>query len=123
MGSYISDNISKNENVTYEAHYHWIIWFKLTSVLSLFIKPFLMTKFDEFAITNKRIIMKTGIISRKVFEMTIPHIESINVEQTIMGRILGYGTIIIVGSGGTTECFNDIASPLKFRKAFMDEVQ
>ena len=46
MGSYISDNISKNENVTYEAHYHWIIWFKLTSVLSLFIKPFLMTKFD-----------------------------------------------------------------------------
>ena len=107
----------------YEAHYHWIIWLEVKSILSLFLRPLIMSKTDEFAITNKRIIMKTGLISRKVFEMTVAHIESINVDQTIMGRILGYGTIIIVGSGGTRESFEDIADPIRFRRAFMDTVE
>lgn len=123
MGSYIDDNLSRGEKVVYEAHYHWVIWLELKSILTLFLRPLIMSKTDEFAITNKRVIMKTGLISRNVFEMTVAHIESINVEQSIMGRILGYGTVIIVGSGGTRESFEDIAAPFKFRRAFMDTVE
>jgi uncharacterized membrane protein YdbT with pleckstrin-like domain len=75
---------------------------------------------DEFAITNKRVIIKTGLISRKTFEMNHSKIESVNVDQSILGRILGYGTIGIVGSGGTREVFPNIKNPLAFRKKFQE---
>ena len=120
MGNYVNNNLSVNETVVYEAHYHWKLWLQLASICTLFIRPFIMTHTDEFVITNKRIIMKTGFISRNVFEMTVAHIESINVDQTILGRIFGYGTVEIVGSGGSRESFSDIADPVSFRKAFMD---
>ena len=122
MGNYVNNNLSRGESVVYEAHYHWKIWIELKSILSLFIRPLIMTKTDEFAITNKRVIMKTGLISRNVFEMTLAHIESINVDQSIMGRIFDYGTVIIVGSGGTSESFANIAAPVRFRRAFMDTI-
>ncbi len=78
MGSYVNNNLSRDEKVIYEAHYHWKIWIEASSIFSLFIRPLIKTKTDEFVITNKRIIMKTGIISRNIFEMTASHIESIN---------------------------------------------
>lgn len=81
-----------------------------------------MTRTDEFVITNKRVIMKTGLVSRKVFEMTLPHIESVNVDQSILGRIFNFGTVVIVGSGGTREGFDGIANPVGFRRAFMDAI-
>lgn len=122
MGSYVDNNLSRDEKVIYEAHYHWKIWIELSSIFTLFLRPLIKTKTDEFVITNKRVIMKTGLISRNIFEMTSSHIESINVDQTIMGRIFNYGTVIIVGSGGTRESFADIAAPVKFRRAFMDTI-
>ncbi|MGN0029675.1 MAG: PH domain-containing protein [Marinilabiliaceae bacterium] len=122
MGSYVSNNLSRNESVLYEAHYHWKLWFELKSILSLFIRPLIMTRTDEFVITNKRVIMKTGLVSRKVFEMTLPHIESVNVDQSILGRIFNFGTVVIVGSGGTRERFDGIANPVGFRRAFMDAI-
>ena len=123
MGTYVENNLSRNEKVVYEAHYHWKIWIELKSILTLFIRPLIMTKTDEFVITNKRVIMKTGLVSRKIFEMTVSHIESVNVDQTILGRLFSYGTVIIVGSGGTREGFPDIANPIEFRRAFMDTVE
>ncbi len=122
MGSYVNNNLSRDEKVIYEAHYHWKIWIEPSSIFTLFLRPLIKTKTDEFVITNKRVIMKTGLISRNIFEMTSSHIESINVDQTIMGRIFNYGTVIIVGSGGTRESFADIAAPVKFRRAFMDTI-
>jgi len=86
----------------------------------LFIAPMIDRYTDEFAITNKRVIIKTGLISRKTFEMNHSKIESVNVDQGILGRILGYGTIRIVGSGGTKEVFPNISNPLKFRKKFQE---
>ena len=75
---------------------------------------------DEFAVTNKRVIVKTGLISRRTLEMNLSKIESVNVDQSIMGRILGYGTITIIGTGGTRESFPKIANPLLFRKKFQE---
>lgn len=122
MGNYVDNNLSRNEQVLYEAHYHWKLWFELKSILTLFVRPLVMTRTDEFVITNKRVIMKTGLVSRNVFEMTLSHIESINVDQSIMGRMLNFGSVIIVGSGGTRESFAGIADPVGFRKAFMDAI-
>ncbi len=120
MGNYVDNNLIKDERVELETTYHWIIFFSLRALFTLFIAPMIDRYTDEFAITNKRVIIKTGLISRKTFEMNHSKIESVNVDQSILGRILGYGTIGIVGSGGTREVFPNIKNPLAFRKKFQE---
>ena len=120
MGNYINNNLIKDERVELETTYHWIIFFNLRALLTLFIAPLIDKYSDEFAITNRRVIIKTGLISRKTFEMNLSKIESVAVDQSILGRILGYGTIRIVGSGGTREEFPKIQKPLEFRKKFQE---
>jgi len=120
MGNYVDNNLIKDEHVVLETTYHWIIFFTLKAIFTLFISPLIDKYSDEFAITNRRVIIKTGLISRNTFEMNLSKIESVNVDQSILGRILGYGTIRIVGSGGTKEEFPNIRKPLEFRKKFQE---
>ena len=120
MGTYINNNLIKDEHVELETTYHWIIFCNLRAILTLFIAPLIDKYSDEFAITNRRVIIKTGLISRKTFEMNLSKIESVNVDQGILGRIFGYGTITIVGTGGTKETFPKITNPLEFRKKFQE---
>lgn len=74
------------------------------------------------ALTNKRIIVKTGIATRRTVELLLSKIESIVVEEPAMGRLLGYGTVIIRGTGGTPEVFEKIARPLEFRERVQSEL-
>lgn len=120
MGSYVDNNLIRDEQVVYETKYHWKIFFTLRGLFTLFIAPALERWSDEFVITNKRIICKTGIFSRRTVEMNLNKIESVNVDQGIMGRMLGYGTITIIGTGGTRESFPDIADAVEFRKRFQE---
>jgi len=71
---------------------------------------------SEFAVTNKRVIIKVGLIRRDTLELLLNKVESIGVDQTVTGRIVGYGSIVVVGTGGTRETFRNIARPLDFRK-------
>ncbi|MFN8276468.1 MAG: PH domain-containing protein [Chitinophagales bacterium] len=118
--SYIEGNLIKDERIEYTTTYHWKIFFSLKALFTLFIQPMLMRWSDEFAITNKRVVIKQGLVSRKTFEMNLNKIESVNVDQPVMGRILDYGTITIIGTGGTRESFTDIRKPLEFRKRFQE---
>jgi uncharacterized membrane protein YdbT with pleckstrin-like domain len=120
MGNYIQENLIKDEQIEFETTYHWIIFCNLRAIFTLFIAPMLDRYSDEFAITNKRIIVKTGLISRKTLEMNLNKIESVNVDQSILGRMLGYGTIRIIGTGGTREEFPNISNPIEFRKKFQE---
>ncbi len=120
MGNYIQENLIKDEQIEFETTYHWIIFCNLRAIFTLFIAPMLDRYSDEFAITNKRIIVKTGLISRKTLEMNLSKIESVNVDQSILGRMLGYGTIRIIGTGGTREEFPNISNPIEFRKKFQE---
>jgi len=71
---------------------------------------------SEFAITNKRVVIKVGFIKRKTLEMVLTKVETIRVDQSILGRMFGYGTIVVTGTGGTNEPFTAIANPLEFRR-------
>jgi uncharacterized membrane protein YdbT with pleckstrin-like domain len=117
MGNYVESNLTKDEKIVYEAKFHWFIFISFKIVLFLPIIDFLTS---EFVITNKRIIMKVGLISRRTMEINISKVESVNVDQGVLGRVLGYGTISIVGTGGSRSTFTKIANPLAFRKAFQD---
>ncbi|MCF8254361.1 MAG: PH domain-containing protein [Bacteroidia bacterium] len=120
MGNYVKNNLIIGETIEYETTYHWIIFVSIRALFTLFIAPLIDRWTDEFAITNKRVIIKIGLIRRRTIELNLTKIESVNVVQSVLGRILGFGSIIIVGTGGSKETFPNIKKPLKFRKKFQE---
>ena len=120
MGNYVDSHLIMGETVVYSAKLHWIIYMTAKAILTLWIAPFIQRATSEFAITTKRVIIKEGLIARRTLEMNLSKIETVNVDQSIIGRILNYGSITIIGTGGTHEVFHNIAHPMQFRKAFQE---
>ncbi len=77
----------------------------------------------EIAVTSRRVLIKTGIMDRRTLELLLVRIESIGVNETPLGRMLGYGSVILRGTGGTPEQFDRIARPLEFRKQVQSQVE
>jgi uncharacterized membrane protein YdbT with pleckstrin-like domain len=69
----------------------------------------------ETDVTNLRVVHKTGFIKRRTFEMSLDKVESVDVDQSILGRILNYGNVTVRGVGEGAETITTIASPLDFR--------
>jgi len=84
--------------------------------LTLFLVAAIRRRASEFAVTSKRVIIKVGVFSRRSIEILLTKVEAITVDQTLTGRLFGYGTITIIGTGGTHEPFHLIADPLEFRR-------
>jgi hypothetical protein len=76
----------------------------------------------EFALTDKRIIGKTGFIARTSLEIVLGKIEGIMVNQGILGRMLDYGTIVVTGTGTSRTTFKGISSPLECRRAIQQQI-
>jgi len=70
----------------------------------------------EFGITNQRVIVKEGFLKRKTIEVFLKSVESVQVDQSIWGRMLNFGTVIVSGTGGVTDPLNMIRKPLDFKK-------
>lgn len=125
MGAYINGTLTGGESVGAEAKLHWVIFLSLGAILTLFIGPLIKMMSTEYAVTNKRLIWKSGLISRSTGELNLKKIESVNVDQGILGRLLGYGTVVVSGTGGSKERFAAIADPAGFRmrvQESMDEI-
>jgi len=143
--SYIDSNLLEGERVVYRTRLHWLMfmgpvlfivvillpiaWFISTSAWSsyawiplgvaalILVATFIKWQSSDFAVTNKRVMMKVGVFHTRSIELLLGKIEAIAVEQSLIGRIFGYGDIVITGSGGTKEAFSHIQSPLEFRRA------
>jgi uncharacterized membrane protein YdbT with pleckstrin-like domain len=85
--------------------------------------PILNYVFSDFAVTNKRILLKHGFFRTRSFELILQKVESIGVDQGIGGRIFGYGGIVVIGTGGSREIFNDISEPIAFRRAVQEQIE
>ena len=90
----------------------------LASVL-LFIPAWLKRFGTEIAVTDRRVIYKTGLVQRDTTEINMAKIESVDVSQSILGRVFDFGTVTIRGTGETIEALRNIASPLQFRNAIL----
>jgi membrane protein YdbS with pleckstrin-like domain len=77
----------------------------------------------EMAVTTRRVVIKAGIVSRKTIEVMLNKVESIEVSEPALGRMLGYGTITVIGTGGTVEPFHDMAHPLAFRSHVQQQIE
>jgi uncharacterized membrane protein YdbT with pleckstrin-like domain len=77
----------------------------------------------EIAVTNKRVIVKTGVVRRRTIELLLSKVESIGVDETLPGRMLGYGTVVVHGTGGTPEPFDKVSHPLEFRRQVQEQIE
>ncbi len=76
----------------------------------------------EFVVTNKRIVLKKGILSRNVKEFRYDKLESCAVKQSILGRALNFGTIVLYGTGGSIAAESFIKDPYIFRQHLIDKI-
>src|SRR5262245_8367930 len=142
---YIDDNLLSGEQILYRARLHWkvfvlpvllflagmalvagAIYKGFDPYLSLLIliiplgvlfSALLTWRCSEFGVTEKRVLIKTGIVSRHTLETLLTKVENIGVEQSIWGRLFNFGTLYVTGTGSTRETFAGIHAPLEFRKA------
>jgi uncharacterized membrane protein YdbT with pleckstrin-like domain len=144
--NYIDKILLSDEKLIYRSHPHWIIFFRPVISLLLAICAFywglilmadlaglitllsclsaLMVYYtSEFGITNQRVIIKLGFIRRYSFENALNRIEAVEVEQSILGRLLDYGTIRIRGVGGSAELFPAVLNPLLFRHKVQTQIE
>ena len=77
----------------------------------------------EMAVTNRRLIIKTGLLTRNSIELMLAKVESVSIHQGLTGRMLGYGNIVVRGSGGTAEPFSKIANPMEFRRQVQQQIE
>jgi uncharacterized membrane protein YdbT with pleckstrin-like domain len=83
---------------------------------------YLKYRSSEFGITNKRVLVKVGILGRRSIEILLSKVEGISVNQGILGKSLDYGTIVVSGTGGTKEPFKNITKPFEFRKQVQEQI-
>jgi len=137
---YSKNNLVNNEVIVFETTRHWINFFTthffLSMVLAFYlgknpwwffgiivinlINLLIIITTDECVVTTKRVIFKSGVILTETLEMNLTKIESLSVKQSILGRILGYGTVSIKGTGGTVETFLKINKPLEIRSKIQE---
>jgi uncharacterized membrane protein YdbT with pleckstrin-like domain len=76
----------------------------------------------EMAVTNKRVLIKTGMGNRRTLDLMLSRVESIGVEESFWGRLLGYGSVVVRGTGGTPESFVMISRPQEFRRNVQEQI-
>jgi uncharacterized membrane protein YdbT with pleckstrin-like domain len=131
VASYVDGVLISGESVLHRGHVSlWPHAWKI--VLGIVLLPlfglglvflawvWILYRTTEIAITNKRIIAKFGFISRSTIEINLPKVESVQVDQGVIGRVLDYGTIIVAGAGTPNLSIPGAAEPLEFRKHFME---
>lgn len=143
--SYVQSVIMPGESVIAQARTHWFIyagpalWLLLALILTAAVPPlgivllvfscilitraWLYAYSTELAVTSRRVIAKFGFIRRNTVELRHDKVESLNVNQGIIGRIFDFGSIVITGSGGTHAPLPYIANPIKFRSAALAGIE
>jgi len=90
--------------------------------IALLIQEWFRWWITEIAVTNRRVIYKHGLIQRETNEMNMDKVESVQVSQSILGRILDFGDVTILGTGEGLETLRTIASPIKLRNSITGTV-
>lgn len=105
------------ERILHRGRLHWTAFLYPSSILTLFILPLVAWLTCEAVVTNRRIVIASGWLRRYTFELPLTRFESIRIEQSILARLLGFGSVLVVGVGGGRQLFAHMARPLEFRRA------
>ena len=131
MASYVEQVLTRDERIVHIGRISlWSLSLYIVAGLVLlplfgvgllfWLAAYVKYKTTELAITNKRVIAKFGFISRRTIEININKVESIQVDQGVLGRIFNYGTLVVSGAGNPQAPIPGISDPIQFRKAFVE---
>lgn len=146
--SYIDNNLQPNETVVYKADIHWFIFvypailillgwmfYRTTTNLTHYaglvllilgafnlVKRILLKIGTEYLVTNKRVVLKSGIFSRDALELVLVKCEGLRITQSVMGRLFGFGSILVT-TAGATNTFRYVSNPMKFRNKVNSQIQ
>lgn len=125
--SYVEKSLGAGERIVARAHFHW--WYSVKAWAALiflfwcligiwiFVAMMVRRHTTEIAVTSHRFVEKTGLFTLRTNEISLQNIEGVQLEQTFMGRLLGYGHLRIEGTGVDAVTVPDIADPIAFRAA------
>ncbi|HEX3673670.1 MAG TPA: PH domain-containing protein [Rhizomicrobium sp.] len=127
MSTYIEQSLGQGETLVAKAHFHWSYtmkaWLALIFLfwciigIVIFVQMMVRRASTEIGVTTHRFVEKTGLFSLHTNEVALPNIEGVKVEQTVFGRIFGYGHLRIEGTGVDAVEIPNIANPIAFRAA------
>lgn len=131
MSSYVEGALVKDELLVHSGHISlWSMWHLIALGVVLvpafglgfifLIMAFVRYKSTELAVTTKRVIVKHGFIRRQTIEINLTKVESIQVDQGVVGRLFNFGTLVISGTGASHAPIRGISEPMGFRKAFIE---
>lgn len=131
MSSYVESALIQGEKILYLGRVSWwsLFWpYLLLGVLLapigiglvLLVAAWIQRATTEMAVTTHRVIIKRGLIRRHTVELNVQKIESVQVVQGLLGRMLNFGTVAIAGGGNPMADPMGIADPLAFRRAFLE---
>jgi uncharacterized membrane protein YdbT with pleckstrin-like domain len=120
--SYIEESLSAGEKVEGLFRLHWFawvpvaLWALLVITLPVALYVYLQLRFTEQGVTNKRVILKRGVIGRQTEEMKVTSIETVEIDQGVLGRIFGYGTVKVTGRGISDVVFRGVDDPMAVKR-------
>jgi uncharacterized membrane protein YdbT with pleckstrin-like domain len=111
--------IASRQVVQYGVIFQWIAVFFTACAVILFVPAWLRRLTTEIAVTDRRIILKRGLIQRHTIEINMDKVESVDVDQSILGRIFDFGTVTVHGTGTSIEPLRNVSAPIALRNAVM----
>jgi uncharacterized membrane protein YdbT with pleckstrin-like domain len=147
---YVRDNLMQGERLVFQTKLHWVVYgppsvFAAASVavgvaigsqhgaivavsglsialLSAAIR-WIRRQTWEFAVTNRRVLVKTGLVARRTRELQVDRIESLSIDQPVLGRLLGYGTVSVRGTGAGRRAFPSVARAMELRRHVYEQAE
>lgn len=123
---YVEKSLATGETILTRARLHWIIWVRAWAALIvlgivivgvvIFVRDWILMTTTEVVITNRRLILKTGLVERHTSELELTSIEAVNLEQTVLDRLLGCGHVQVHGTGDDIWTSPLVAKPVEFRR-------
>ncbi|MBX3688053.1 PH domain-containing protein [Dokdonella sp.] len=126
--SYLDDSLAPGEEIAARFDLHWSSYWRLALLVVLTIPTlglaglvaiyeWLRLRAIEQGVTNRRVVRKTGIISRSTTELRLASIETIDLRQSSLGRLFDFGDVVLTGRGETAMVFTRLAKPLDAKRA------
>jgi PH (Pleckstrin Homology) domain-containing protein len=126
--AYLDESLAPGESIVARFELHWTAKWRLIVYLLLAIPTlgiallaalyeWIRLRSIEMGVTNRRVVRKTGIVSRQTEELRLASIETIDLRQTTWGRVLGYGDVVLTGRGESAMVFQRLAHPLEAKRS------
>jgi len=124
---YIDSSLASGETVLMRGKWPGVFWFGAWAALILlgvivvgifiFLRSFIIMTSTDFAVTDRRIILKRGWLNRQTQELAVESVEGVSLDQSLIARMFGYGRIVVTGTGDAVIVFPPMANPVQFRRA------